>query len=834
MKRLLSGILSALMLITVLCSGLSAQVIALELGTPEIETGTCEIEFKPNPLYANAPVQGHIEVTPVEIPTLDSFNAADYSSVANGGLSLREQMKQRDSSVTVMVFSDQDSDTVVSQLFEIALEHTGDPTEGDYLAWQYGGYGGSVSYYTVNGAYYYEFTLNIPYYTTAAQEAIMDQKVPELLDELDLDGKNDYLKTKGVYDWLCQNVTYDYDNLEDDTYKLKHAAYAALVDKTAVCQGYAVLFYRLMLELGVDNRVITGIGNGGPHAWNIVELNDLYYNLDATWDAGMYGYSYFLTSDANFGDHQRDTEYTTSAFYAEYPMGTTNYQPDDFVISNGVLVQYNGNDSVVVIPDGVTEIGYGAFYEKNVTKVILPEGLRTIGNEAFAYCFDLSEIIIPESVTSIGDLAFFFCLDLETVIIYSDTLAINDSSLVFPQNAIIYGNEGSTAQAYATKYSRTFKPLSNGHAYGDWQDYNDDKHIRYCISCSLNETQNHIYTDAQDETCNTCGHERKIAIDGAPVDPDDMMASGICGNLRWVLSNEGVLHILGDGQMTYPLGWVDYKESIKKVIVYDGVTSIHQRAFEGCINLTGISIPSSVTEIEHSAFLNCSSLVSIDIPNSVESIGAYTFKNCTSLETVKLPNSIITIGCEMFAYCSNLTEISIPQSVIMIDMGVFRNCTSLEKVEFSEGLIRICDNAFLSCTSLTEIVLPESLSCIDSRAFDMTSVNKLTVLSMDVIFGNAIVPNTAVIWCHEGSTAEVYAINNSMTYKYLSPLKGDLDGDGAVDRKDALFLLYHAIFGEEMYPANQKADFNGDGAVDGFDALHLLYHSVFSQSYSLL
>ena len=71
-------------------------------------------------------------------------------------------------------------------------------------------------------------------------------------------------------------------------------AYGALIDRTCVCQGYAALLYRLLLELGVDNRVLTGTGNGGGHAWNIVELDDVYYNVDPTWDAGRTEYDYFL------------------------------------------------------------------------------------------------------------------------------------------------------------------------------------------------------------------------------------------------------------------------------------------------------------------------------------------------------------------------------------------------------------------------------------------------------------------------------------------------------------------------------------------------------------
>ena len=79
----------------------------------------------------------------------------------------------------------------------------------------------------------------------------------------------------------------------------------------------------------MDCRIVTGFGNGGAHAWNIVKLNGKYYDLDATWDAtrkqAKQNYAFFLCCDAGFGDHQRDAAYLTEEFYARYPMGDKNY-----------------------------------------------------------------------------------------------------------------------------------------------------------------------------------------------------------------------------------------------------------------------------------------------------------------------------------------------------------------------------------------------------------------------------------------------------------------------------------------------------------------------------
>lgn len=90
----------------------------------------------------------------------------------------------------------------------------------------------------------------------------------------------------------------------------------------------------------------------------------------------------------------------------------------DCQIENGVLVRYSGNDSVVTVPDGITEIGEHAFtadaediFVKNekLTEVILPKGLKKISKDAFMNCVNLRRINIPDGVTEIGDGAFNSC-----------------------------------------------------------------------------------------------------------------------------------------------------------------------------------------------------------------------------------------------------------------------------------------------------------------------------------------------------------------------------------------------------------------------------------------
>ncbi len=146
--------------------------------------------------------------------------------------------------------------------------------------------------------------------------------------------------------------------------------------------------------------------------------------------------------------------------------------------------------------------------------------------------------------------------------------------------------------------------------------------------------------------------------------------------------------------------------SLKTVILTKG-TQIAPYAFNGCKNLTSITIPDSIISIGKSAFSDCDSLTSITLPDSIASIGEYAFNNCKSLTSVTIPNNVTSIGKAVFGNCDSLTSITIPDSVTSICACAFEACTSLTSVTIGNAVTAIDDYAFNGCTNLTSLTVKQ-------------------------------------------------------------------------------------------------------------------------------
>ena len=247
-------------------------------------------------------------------------------------------------------------DDIIEQAMEYSDSCSGQ--EGDALLWGYTGYEYQVDYYDSDSNYDYAITMY--YYTNASQEKAFTKKVSSIMSSLDTETGSQYDTIRAIYDYVCDNVDYDYTNLEkyergnySDSVMLTFTGYAAACNGTSVCQGYAIFFYRLAKEYGLSCRIITS----SDHAWNIVKIGSYYYNVDSTWDGedSVTYHNYFLKCNADFPDHTRESQYNTSAFNKAYPMSSTSYDLE--AAETYYTVTFNGNG--VTLSEESRQVKYG-------------------------------------------------------------------------------------------------------------------------------------------------------------------------------------------------------------------------------------------------------------------------------------------------------------------------------------------------------------------------------------------------------------------------------------------------------------------------------------------
>lgn len=131
------------------------------------------------------------------------------------------------------------------------------------------------------------------------EKAVFEKAALEIADAAQEAGSS-YEKEKAVHDMLLDKIVYDLSA------PMNQSAYSALVSGRTVCAGYARAFQYIMQQLGIPCYYCTGYA-GQNHAWNIIGLEDGYYNVDTTWDdTKPQTYDYFNKPDSDFaGTHLR-------------------------------------------------------------------------------------------------------------------------------------------------------------------------------------------------------------------------------------------------------------------------------------------------------------------------------------------------------------------------------------------------------------------------------------------------------------------------------------------------------------------------------------------------
>ena len=559
------------------------------------------------------------------------------------------------------------------------FEHNGDPIMGDYAVGRYIGGTKSCDVDAVQKTmpdgstktyYVYTYKNDFLHRTTQAQEKAVDAKVNQILQELNVDGKTDVEKVYAIYDYMINHIRYDYKNLDDATYMQKYTAYAALVENTSVCMGYALAFYRLALACGVDARYI--LSDPMEHAWDIVRVDGQYYYLDATWDekvtndmADLPG-SYFLRgteswqrihvykgiSDPgtlNYGQSLANNGYVVSA--ADYHDWTLS-EDGTLTIPTGIaFLQSDSNNKspFAAIADQVRSIRltapirrlpYGAFEGfANAESIVLSDTIEKIGDWSLSGCNSLKSIALPDKVTELPEGMFRDNEALESVKLPAalkeirkytfcgcknlKDVTFGDSLEKIGENAF-YGCEGLETAAFPD----SLKTIEDGAFFGSGLK-------KLTLGANVKTVGSSAFGGGADLEELTILSDKVAFGESAIWTSGDLSALTMPASLRITQGTVSATRI-GTLTLTGPGKMADYSEeqppfwnSVENVIIEDSVTQLGRYGLAGNF-INHVELPEGITDIPEGFLWNNQVMESVRLPASVTHIGNKAFGQMNS------------------------------------------------------------------------------------------------------------------------------------------------------------------------------------------------------------
>ena len=406
----------------------------------------------------------------------------------------------------------------------------------------------------------------------------------------------------------------------------------------------------------------------------------------------------------------------------------------DFVIENGVLKQYKGNDDTVYIPEGVTKITSDAFkkeysdYEKwgmysgdmterdnsfmlkdkfYARKIVLSSTVKEI--ESFAIPQNTEELVLNEGLEILDDAALY---------------DVSATTLEIPSTLKKIGNDA---------FSLTVKKITGNCKEVELADraFRYTKNLRVLELAGVKNIPRGLFSE--------CRKITRMSLTGsyAEIKTTDLRklkklraintSKAIQGNLKEYCKNLKNNKITVSYEMKK---FGDFFIENKKLVEYtgnseivkipNGVKVIGEEAFAGETNIKKIVMPNTVRKIEKGAFEVCDMLKSVKFSKKLISIGDEAFCWNTMMEKYNLPKSLKNIGKKAFRKNYSLKTVNVPKKVKTIQFATFENCVNLKKVNM-KSVTSIERRAFCGDKKLKKVKLNKKVK-VGKKAFLFTKV----------------------------------------------------------------------------------------------------------------
>ena len=421
------------------------------------------------------------------------------------------------------------------------------------------------------------------------------------------------------------------------------------------------------------------------------------------------------------------------------------------------IKRYNGNEETVIIPSEiqgkpVVAIGNDAFNNnnsRNIKRVVIPEGVTEIGGGAFADCQYLEYVSFPSTLTTLGGGAFSYCGNQITDHVFYYHLPDGITSIVqtgsnsdtFYYCKAIKVVKPESVTAFKLSDLSGFSNVNAGTYEKQWFTFEGCEDYRYLYFTENGERMLYLMKYEGSGEVISIPHEQKTT-------PKVIADSAFRG-----------------------------KQSLTSVEIPEGVETIDKQAFFGCFNLTNVSFPSSLHTLGENAFTACgrnaTSAFSFRLPDQISSIAMThsstdTFTGCNAVKIVSpgsetaylfstqfvgaenpeaaYPYHYFTFPGEAHAdfrylyfretvegeeqwvlylikYLGDAAQATIPAqaedkpALGVIQASAFENNSTIQKITIPDSVRRIGRAAFAGCGYLVDVTFPESLEYLDGLAF---------------------------------------------------------------------------------------------------------------------